>query len=351
MRKRVTGIVAAAAIALTALGGGFTSEAKSGTWKQDSTGWWFENSDGSYAYSEWVDGYWLDASGYNTYAPKADWYSNQTGWWYQDSSGWYEQNNWEYIDGVCYHFDNLGYMCANEYVQGYWLNADGSWTYEPVASWQKDDTGWYYIDTAGYYPKNTTVKIDEVNYTFDEYGYLVNFTILTPKTGKTATLNFTVTPGNKSTAAKSLSNLLGTITTDGSTHAVKVDGVSKTVTNKGGTLYIDDETLDSYVTNKVNTTSTDVDIEVDTKATNIFSGISLAGSASYTYDIKVEGVTFKDIRVSGGWVTFKANGKSYKADVYAGSLYVVGDASGADWVSSFKTAGIIESSTPVVDCR
>ena len=25
--------------------------------------------------------------------------------------------------------------------------------------WKQDSTGWYYIDTAGYYPKNTTVRL------------------------------------------------------------------------------------------------------------------------------------------------------------------------------------------------
>jgi hypothetical protein len=348
MRKKIYGVIAAAAIAAS-LGAGAGAEAKGGTWMQDATGWWYQFADGSYAFSEWEDGYWLDASGYNTYAPKAEWKQDATGWYYQDSSGWYEQNNWEYIDNSCYHFDSKGYMCANEYVQGYWLNADGTWTYEPVASWQKDATGWYYIDTAGYYPKSMTVKIDEVWYTFDENGYLAEYTVITPKQGATAKVNFEVTNDNKSTAAKNMSNLLGAITKDGASKVVKVDGENKTITNKSGTIYIDDETLDAYVTNKVKTTETTVDFEIDTNAKNIFSGIKLAGSSSYTYDVTVSGVTFNDIRVSDGWVTFKADGKSYKADVVDGSLYVKGNATMANWVSAFKNAGIIESSTPVVD--
>ena len=348
MRKRGFKIVATA-VAATVLASGLAVQAAGGTWKQDSVGWWYQKADGSYAKSEWEEGYWLDASGYNTYAPKADWYSNAIGWWYQDTSGWYEQNNWEYIDDVCYHFDNNGYMCANEYVQGYWLNADGSWTYQPVASWQQDSNGWYYMDTAGYYPKNTTVKIDEVWYTFDDQGYLVNFTKLTPKSGANAKVNFKVTEGNKSTAAKNLSNLLGSVTADGSKKVVKVDGVEKTIANKGGTIYIDDETLDSYVTNKVASTSTDVTFEVDANAKNIFSGIKFAGSSSYTYDVTVNGVALKNIRVSDGWVTFSADGQNFKTDVSNGSLYVVGDVRSASFVTKFKSAGIIESDTPVVD--
>ena len=63
-------------------------------------------------------------------------------------------------------------MAAGEYVQGYWLNKDGSWTYEPKASWHKDKTGWWYGDTAGWYAKNMTITIDGVKYSFDAKGYL-----------------------------------------------------------------------------------------------------------------------------------------------------------------------------------
>ncbi len=59
------------------------------------------------------------------------------------------------------------------YVDGYWLNRDGSWTYKPKASWHKDETGWSYYDTAGYFVKNTTVIIDGKKYRFDTRGYLV----------------------------------------------------------------------------------------------------------------------------------------------------------------------------------
>ena len=348
MRKKGLGIFASA-VAAAVLASGLAVDAKGGTWIKDDYGWWYQKADGSYAKSEWEEGYWLDAAGYNSYAPYAEWKQDAIGWYYQDSSGWYEQNNWEYIDDSCYHFDSKGYMCASEYVDGYWLNADGTWTYAPKASWAKDGTGWYYIDTAGYYPANTTVKIDEVWYTFDENGYLEEYTVISPKQGSTAKVDFEVTNDNKSTAAKNMSSLLGTITANGAKKTVKVDGENKTLENKNGTIYIDDETLDSYVTNKVKSTETTVTFEIDTNAKNIFSGIKLAGSSSYTYDVTVNGVTFNDIRVSGGWVTFKADGKSYKADVVDGSLYVKGNVQNANWVSAFKNAGIIESSTPVVD--
>ena len=39
------------------------SEAASGTWKLSSGRWWYEYSDGSYAHSEYIDGYWLGSDG------------------------------------------------------------------------------------------------------------------------------------------------------------------------------------------------------------------------------------------------------------------------------------------------
>ena len=66
-----------------------------------------------------------------------------------------------------------GAMAANEWCSGYWLNANGTWTYQPRGSWKKDSTGWWFGDTSGWYAKSTTIKIDGKDYTFDAKGYLV----------------------------------------------------------------------------------------------------------------------------------------------------------------------------------
>lgn len=346
MRKKVTGIAAAAAIAFAAVGTGFVSEAKSGAWKKDSVGSWYSFDDGSYAKSEWIGGWWLSADGYWSYQPQASWKQDSVGWYYQDTSGWYEQDNWEYIDSACYHFDTRGYMSANEWVGGWWLSADGTWTYQPQASWKNDGIGWYYQDTSGYYEKSKTVKIDGKDYTFDDQGYLLEYTMLAPKTGATAEVTFDVTNDNKSAAAKAMNAVLGTITPDGSTKVMDVDGVSKTITNKAGTIYVDDKTLEAYVAKTVST-STKTSFKIDANLKSIFSGIKLAGNSSYTYDVKLAGATFNDIRVSDGAVTFKANGKAYKGDVIDGVLYVEKNVASADFVKSLQTAGVIDTPTVV----
>lgn len=101
-----------------------------------------------------------------------------TGWkkigkrWYLFDDKGVMQTGWQQYDGKWYFLKSSGAMAAGEYVQGYWLNKDGSWTYEPKASWHKDKTGWWYGDTAGWYAKNMTITIDGVKYSFDAKGYL-----------------------------------------------------------------------------------------------------------------------------------------------------------------------------------
>ena len=64
-------------------------------------------------------------------------------------------------------------MAANEWCKGWWLNKDGSWTWKYKGSWKHNSKGWWFGDTSGWYAKNQTVKIDDVQYTFDKAGYWV----------------------------------------------------------------------------------------------------------------------------------------------------------------------------------
>lgn len=42
-----------------------------------------------------------------------EWKQDDTGWWYQNDDGSYPANQWQSIDGVEYHFDGTGYLSAN----------------------------------------------------------------------------------------------------------------------------------------------------------------------------------------------------------------------------------------------
>ena len=75
--------------------------------------------------NEWVDGKWYNADGTQDYDATLSWKSNATGWWVEDKSGWWPSSEWLKIDGCWYYFDASGYMVTNQYIDGYWIGADG----------------------------------------------------------------------------------------------------------------------------------------------------------------------------------------------------------------------------------
>ena len=144
--KRKIAVVLALCLLITVSLTKSNSFAAGGSWKSDSSGWWYEYSDGSYAmgwteidgywyyflssgymdYSEYRDGCWLNADGtWNTAYSGGYWTSDSTGWWYTDASGWYPVNTWLWIDGSCYYFKASGYMAVNETIDGYYVDASG----------------------------------------------------------------------------------------------------------------------------------------------------------------------------------------------------------------------------------
>jgi hypothetical protein len=360
----LTGALALSAALVPNIG----SFAASGEWKNDGTGWWYSKADGSYAYSEWIDGYYLDANGYNTYSGVASWKKDSTGWYYQDTTGWYATGTC-WIDGTKYNFDKNGYLeepgwvngvggwwyrfgdgsyATSQWIDGYWISSNGYWEYKPTASWYKDDKGWYYMDTSGYYEQGNTVTIDFVDYTFDKDGYLVQYTELTPASEGSVKVSFKVSAATKATAAKQMSDLYGSITADGSKTTMAIDGVSKAITNKGGVVYVDDETLTAYV-NRTHTTSTEVTFSFDAPSKTVLAGLTFGKSvASYEYSVQVGTVALTNITAGNGVVSFDAGGKHYEGDTKDGKIYLNGDVSADALVSALKSAGAIESNTPVL---
>lgn len=70
----------------------------------------------------------------------AEWKQDTTGWWYEQDGGGYA-TEWQWIDGKCYYFDATGYMVANTVIDGYTLNADGQWVVDGVVQTQGAETG------------------------------------------------------------------------------------------------------------------------------------------------------------------------------------------------------------------
>ena len=121
--------------------------------------------------NEWVKGKWYNKDGTQTYAGTGSWKSNGKGWWFEDTAGWYPHSQWQKIDGKWYYFTSDGYMDWGEYRDGCWLNNDGSWDENySNGTWHVDGTGWWFSD-GNWYASNTSLWIDGVKYHFNGSGY------------------------------------------------------------------------------------------------------------------------------------------------------------------------------------
>lgn len=57
-----------------------------------------------------------------------EWKQDNTGWWYQNDDGSYPTNTWQEIDGKQYYFGNDGYMFHDTTTpDGYQVGSDGIW--------------------------------------------------------------------------------------------------------------------------------------------------------------------------------------------------------------------------------
>lgn len=110
---------------------------------------------------------------------KEGWKKTATGWWYQNSDGSYPTNKWQKINEKWYFFNEDGYCLTNKWIKRggvwYWLDNDGTmatgwkkinneWYYfkqdgEMVTGWVKYYDKWYYLNTNnGFMESNAFVK-------------------------------------------------------------------------------------------------------------------------------------------------------------------------------------------------
>ena len=131
-----------------------------------------DGADTAHYDSEWIGGKWYDSDGSQTYAFTGIRQCDTTGWWFGDTAGWYPQSKWLKIDGKYYYFTESGYMDYYEYRDGCWLGSDGAWDESYGGGhWCSDSKGWWYEDSSGWYPYNQYLWIDGTKYWFDEDGY------------------------------------------------------------------------------------------------------------------------------------------------------------------------------------
>ena len=80
---------------------------------------------------------------------KEGWQKNATGWWYQNSDGSYPTNKWQEINGEWFFFNQDGYCLINK-----WLNRNGKWYWldhrgASSTGWKKIEGSWYYFNSDG----------------------------------------------------------------------------------------------------------------------------------------------------------------------------------------------------------
>ena len=141
-------------------------------WLSDGGKWYFMDKETGIMQTGWVkDGKWyfMDKE---TGIMATGWVKDGETWYYMNTSG-AMQTGWLKDGNTWYYLKSSGAMAASEWCEGYWLNANGSWTYQPKGSWKQNSTGWWFGDTSGWYAKSTTQKIDGVEYTFNAAGYWV----------------------------------------------------------------------------------------------------------------------------------------------------------------------------------
>ena len=151
----------------------FDGYAMKTSWKElDGIKYYFDKSSGKMV-TGWkeIDGSWYLFSGSG--AMLTGWQKSGNTWYYLDKetgamvTGWLKDgNNW-------YYLKSNGAMAAGEWCEGYWLNANGTWTYPHKATWRKTNNKWWFGDDSGWYAKSETLTIDGKSYTFDAKGYLV----------------------------------------------------------------------------------------------------------------------------------------------------------------------------------
>ena len=110
-----------------------------------------------------------ETSAYPSNNKSGQWKQNSNGWWYEYNNGEYPTDTWENIDNQWYHFNSSGYMQTGWVKSnGYWyyLNSDGTMM---TSNWLKYGNKWYYLGKNGQMATGTQT-IDGKTYHFNSSG-------------------------------------------------------------------------------------------------------------------------------------------------------------------------------------
>ena len=124
-------------------------------WKQLNSKWYYLRPSGSMVTGSYKINdrtYVFSSSG----AWQGSWRENSTGWWFKEAEGSYPANQWKYLNDKWYRFDSSGYMSTGWQKinnKWYYLNPGGSM----ATGWKKVNKKWYYLYSSGAMAANTMI--------------------------------------------------------------------------------------------------------------------------------------------------------------------------------------------------
>ena len=148
------------------------------SWKQNKTGWWWQEDNGSYPVSQWkvINGKWyaFDERGYM----RSGWFLSNGKWHYlgaaNDGS---MKTGWQLINGSWYYLNpGNGDMAANQWIGIYYVNGSGVWDQEKtkdLIGWIQSGNRWWYRHADGSYTRNDWELINGSWYYFDNAGWML----------------------------------------------------------------------------------------------------------------------------------------------------------------------------------
>lgn len=94
----------------------------------------------------------------STTAFAGQWKQEQTGWWYQEDDGSYPVNTWKEIDGSWYFFEPSGYIAVNRWEGNYYLSASGAMLVNTITP-----DGYYVGADGAWIPDGGITEVNTVN--------------------------------------------------------------------------------------------------------------------------------------------------------------------------------------------
>ena len=148
------------------------------SWKQNKTGWWWQEDNGSYPVSQWkvINGKWyaFDERGYM----RSGWFLSNGKWYYlgaaNDGS---MKTGWQLVNGSWYYLNpGNGDMAANQWIGIYYVNGSGVWDQgktKDLIGWIQSGNRWWYRHADGGYTRNGWELINGSWYYFDNAGWML----------------------------------------------------------------------------------------------------------------------------------------------------------------------------------